>query len=122
MASRRSPASSSLVDLRFWNGLVKPVLALLRSRPEGLLRSELDAWALEHPELHKQGRMLNALAHLANQRRAHAVVVAEELRHPRGELPAEAVRWRLGAPPKRVHLRAPGSGQPMLPRGRTTQG
>jgi type I restriction enzyme S subunit len=45
MATRRPAASSSTTDPRFWSGLAKPVLALLRSHPEGLLRSELDAWA-----------------------------------------------------------------------------
>lgn len=103
---------------RFWNLLAKAVLKKLRTQRKGLLRSELEAWAKERPELYKPGRLLNALAHLANQRLAHAEVVAEELRRPGGELPTEAVRWWVGAPPKRVRLRAPGSGQPQRPRGR----
>ena len=113
----RSKTSNNLTDPRFWDGLAEPVLRLLRTRPSGLLRSEINEWAASQSELQKPGRLLNVLAHLANKRLAHAEVVAEEMRQGGGELRPEAVCWRSGPPPKRVRLPAQGQGRPFPIRG-----
>lgn len=113
----RSKTSNNLTDPRFWDSLAKPVLHLLRARPAGLLRSEINTWAATQPELQKPSRLLNVLAHLTNKRLVHTKIVAEEMRQRNGELPPEAVRWKSGPPPKRAHLPVQGQRKPFPIRG-----
>ena len=84
-----------------WAEIAAPLLAFI-SRPGGALRSEVDAFAKGRPELRTQGKLINALAWLTNQRLAHSAVEPDAVRAGADVLLPSSVRWLPGPAPRRA--------------------